>query len=198
MKRGWMRFWVSGSALALVVSLLAGAQTPKAAPKKTSAHKPNELTLAGLRPGKDTVERAVNLYRQFNNEQTPRGDESVWFDHCRDASLTVDSDAGRKIQEIRVAPWGGSTADCAGVPPGPWKTGLGLRLADSMAKIVQLYGEPDSKSPSSKDGQQLELWYYAFDWAGPDVPQVMEVLCAVGQDGKPGRVVEITLAAPSL
>jgi hypothetical protein len=42
------------------------------------------------------------------------------------------------------------------------------------------------------------LWYYAFDWAGPDVPQVMEVVCTKEQDGQPGYVVEITLAAPSL
>jgi len=187
----------------LVVAMcgVAGSQTTRqtaAVATKTAAHKANELTLAGLRPGKDSVERAVNLNRQFNREKTSGSDESVWFDHCRDASLTVDSDAGKRIQEIRVASWGGSTADCAGVPPGPWKTGLGLRVADPTAKIVQLYGEPDSKSPSSKGGQQLELWYYAFDWAGPDVPQVMEVMCTAGQDGKPGRVVEITLAAPSL
>jgi len=58
--------------------------------------------------------------------------------------------------------------------------------------------EPDSRSPSTKDGQPLELMYYPFDWAGPDVPQVMEVLCTKEADGKPGRVVEITLAAPSL
>jgi hypothetical protein len=42
------------------------------------------------------------------------------------------------------------------------------------------------------------LLYYAFDWAGADVPQVMEVVCTLEEDGKPGRVVEITLAAPSL
>jgi hypothetical protein len=42
------------------------------------------------------------------------------------------------------------------------------------------------------------LWYYAFDWAGPDVPQVMEVVCTREKDGQAGRVVEITLAAPSL
>jgi hypothetical protein len=193
-----MRFWVSGSVVAAVVCAVSLAQTPRVQPKKTAAHKANEMTLAGLRPGQDSVERAASLYRQFSKDKTSRSDESVWFDHCRDASLTVDSDAGKRIQEIRVAPWGGSTADCARVPPGPWKTGLGLRLEDSTARIVQLYGEPDSKSPSSKGGQQLELWYYAFDWAGPDVPQVMEVMCTVGQDGKPGRVVEITLAAPSL
>jgi hypothetical protein len=40
--------------------------------------------------------------------------------------------------------------------------------------------------------------YYAFDWAGPDVPQVMEVLCSKEKDGQSGRVLEITLAAPSL
>ena len=39
---------------------------------------------------------------------------------------------------------------------------------------------------------------YAFEWAGPDVPQVMEVLCTPEKDGKPGQVVEITLAAPIL
>jgi hypothetical protein len=63
---------------------------------------------------------------------------------------------------------------------------------------VDLYGQPDSQSASTNGGQQLELLYYAFDWAGPDVPQVMEVLCTAEKDGKPGRVVEITLAASSL
>jgi hypothetical protein len=77
-------------------------------------------------------------------------------------------------------------------------TGLGLQLGDTAARVLQLYGQPDSRSPSTKDGQQLELLYYAFDWAGPDVPQLMEVLCTVEKDGKPGRVVEITLAVSSL
>jgi len=42
------------------------------------------------------------------------------------------------------------------------------------------------------------LLYYAFDWAGPDVPQVMEVVCTAPKDGSSGRVAEITLAAGSL
>ena len=75
---------------------------------------------------------------------------------------------------------------------------MGLRLGDSANRVTRLYGKPDSRSPSTKGGQKLELLYYAFDWAGPDVPQVMEVLCTVGKDGEPGRVVEITLAASSL
>ena len=64
--------------------------------------------------------------------------------------------------------------------------------------MIALYGQPGTRGPSTKGGQQLELFYYAFDWAGPDVPQVMTVLCTPAKDGKPGRVVEITLAAPSL
>lgn len=55
-----------------------------------------------------------------------------------------------------------------------------------------------SRSPSTKNGQRLELLHYAFDWAGPDVPQVMEVVCTPEKHGKPGRVVEITLAAGNL
>jgi hypothetical protein len=40
--------------------------------------------------------------------------------------------------------------------------------------------------------------YYAFDWAGPDVPQVMKVLCTRDKDGRRGPVIEITLAASGL
>ena len=79
-----------------------------------------------------------------------------------------------------------------------WKTGPGLRMFDTEERLLQLCGKPDSVSPSTRNGQPLELWYYAFDWAGDNVPQVMEVLCTREADGKPGRVIEITLAAPSL
>ena len=79
-----------------------------------------------------------------------------------------------------------------------WLTGHGLLIGSSCSRTFELYGQPGSRGPSTKDGQQLELLYYAFDWAGPDVPQVMAVLCTPGSSAKPGRVVEITLMAPSL
>ena len=77
-------------------------------------------------------------------------------------------------------------------PPGGVR--LGLRIGDSQDQIIGLYGEPNSSGPATKNGQELALMYYQFDWAGSDVPQVMEVLCARDT----GRVVEITLAFPSL
>jgi hypothetical protein len=120
-----------------------------------------------------------------------------WADKCRRSTLAIDTDPMKKVQVIRVT-HAEFVNDCVKLPPSPWKTGLGLRVNDPASRVAQLYGEPDSRSPSSKDGQQLELWYYAFDWAGADVPQVMEVLCTKGKNGKPGQVIEITLAAPSL
>ena len=182
-----------------LLPVIAGAQSSiKPAAKKTSEHRANELTLAGLRPGRDNVERAAQLNKAYGAGKAMPGDQIIWFDACRDLSLTIDSDKQKLVQVIRAGTRGGSTADCAGVPPSNWKTGLGLRVGDATAKLEQLYGAPDSKSPSTRNGQPLELWYYAFDWAGENVPQVMEVLCTREADGKPGRVVEITLAAPSL
>ncbi len=186
-------FLVLGALGAMVVT---AQQRPS--PKPATLHRANELTLAGLRPGRDNLLRAVLLNKSFGSAKSLPGDQTVWYDQCRDLSLTLDSDHQKQIQVIRAGVWPGSTADCYGEAPSPWKTGLGLRVGDSTTKLTNLYGPPDSKSPSSRDGQPLELWYYAFDWAGPEVPQVMEVLCTRDSGAQPGRVVEITLAAPSL
>jgi hypothetical protein len=183
------------------VVTVAAAQTstnPKPAAKKAAAHRANEMTLAGLRPGRDSLARAAQLNRQFGAAKTQPGNQTVWLDACRDLSLTIDGSEEKRAEVIRVGTYAGSTADCLVTQPSPWKTGLGLRVGDPTSKLAQIYGPADSKSPSTRDGQPLELWYYAFDWAGPDVPQVMEVLCTREKDGQPGRVIEITLAAPSL
>jgi len=189
--------------VALLVSLLTAtlaiAQTPpKPTAKKATTHRANELTLAGLRPGRDTASRAVQLYKKPSNEARDQETQMVWAATCQTQTLSIDLDKPRRIQVVRTVELDWALGDCIKRTPGPWKTGHGLRVGDPAAKVVQLYGEPDSRSPSTKDGQPLELWYYAFDWAGPDVPQVMEVLCTREKDGQPGRVVEITLAAPSL
>jgi hypothetical protein len=75
-----------------------------------------------------------------------------------------------------------------------WVTGRGLRLGDPLGRVIEIYGEPDSNGPAVKGDRELEFLYYAFDWAGTDVPQVLEVHCA----RESGRVVEITLAFPTL
>jgi hypothetical protein len=196
-----MRFWAIGS-LALLLSLSASAQAP--APTKSPAAKPrrvNELTLAGLRPGRDKAAKAIQLLGKPN--ATSSDNQSLnWF--LRDGRgalfLNLDLDRANVVQFIRV--WYEEHSELfdprPASSPRDWQSGRGLAVGVPSSRVLRLYGEPDSHSPSTKDGRKLELLYYAFDWAGNDVPQVMEVLCTVEDDGKPGRVVEITLAAPSL
>ncbi len=92
----------------------------------------------------------------------------------------------------------GGTPQCGATSRSLWVTSHNLALRDPTSRVLKLYGQPDSRGPSTKGNQQLELLYYAFDWAGPNVPQVMEVLCTPEKDGQPGKVVEIMLAAASL
>jgi hypothetical protein len=230
LKRGWTPFSGSAKAIpalgaaALIFgliavpvlhdSVLAFAQNPTSDPaavKRASTSVPaggaradssrnDELTLAGLRPGRDVVGKAEYLF----SKPSSRGDSQNWHDACRHETLSIFSDSQGTIVQITVAESAETKAssgkrDCGHASaPLPWLTGHGLVIGDSSDRVIALYGQPGTRGPSTKAGQQLELLYYAFDWAGPDVPQVMTVLCTPAKDGKPGRVVEITLAAPSL
>jgi hypothetical protein len=185
----------------LLAPTLVAAQSPyKTTPTKVSAHRANEFTLAGLRPGRDTLSRATELYRRADSSAS-KDEQAFWTDKCQRERLILDYDEAKTVQVIRVTGLAEQPTACndrTSTVLSHWKTGLGLQIKDPTEKVVKLYGEPDSKSPSTRDGQPLELWYYAFDWAGPEVPQVMEVLCTRDAPGQPGHVVEITLAAPSL
>jgi len=196
LKRGWTRSSLCGSACAalLLSGLCARAQAP-AAPRRA-----NEMTLAGLRPGRDALSAALKRYsdKYSVREGAP---ESVkrWLDPCTGRSLTLELDGRSVIQAITVSSLVPQEAKCADrrfglVAVQDWVTGRGLRLGDNQDKIVQMYGEPDSSGPSVNGGHELQFMYYAFDWAGADVPQVMEIHCARDT----GKVVEMTLAFPSL
>lgn len=201
-----------------------GEARQKPTPKATAAKKANELTLAGLRPGRDSVSKAKTKFGTKNMSAT----DGVIFWSCGDWKMTLDLDArtavravivsdstfgkghpqappSHQAKDIPIPCYLQTTSTAVSVEKGEglnlknlWTTGKGLALGDPVERLTSLYGAPDSRSPSTKDGQPLELWYYAFDWAGPDVPQVMEVVCTREKDGQAGRVVEITLAAPSL
>ena len=208
----------------LLTSALATAQTPSTPTAKKAAHRANELTLAELRPGRDRVAKAKSKYG--SKDMTALDGVLVW--NCGVLALKLDLEGKSGIRAVTLSEVSSVKTKAGNPPsneirdiPFPcnlkqtstaldlergkgfnfrnsWTTGKGLVLGQPTTKVIQLYGEPDSRSPSTKDGQPLELWYYAFDWAGPDVPQVMEVLCTKEKEGQPGRVVEITLAAPSL
>jgi hypothetical protein len=191
-----MRSSLSGSLL-LALCFVSSVRPQSGPAPKIKKDRAYELTLARLRPGRDGSFRARSLYTD-NVATSEDKRQFTWNDWCNKEQLIVELDDSQKILTVRVIEARGLPGDCDKIRPNPWKTGHGLRLGDAASRVVELYGEPDSRSPSTKGNEQLELLYYAFDWAGPDVPQVMEVLCTPEKDGKPGRVVEITLAAPSL
>ena len=155
--------------------------------------------LAGLRPGRDSL---VVAEKRFKTKTAAEGGVpgiKEWRDQCSGRSIRLELDAKGLIQSVTITTLGTQEGKCSDrrpdfLDPKFWLTGLGLRMGDSQDRVGGLYGEPNSSGPASKNKQELELLYYQFDWAGSDVPQVMEVLCARDT----GRVVEITLAFPSL
>jgi hypothetical protein len=205
LKHGSMKFWlctslVCGAACAAgCVVAAAGARTSALAPGQTVARHSNETILAGLRPGRDTFAVAEKRFKEKNLIQEQNSSSKEWRDDCSGRSIRLEVDAKSVIQSVTLTTLNTQAGKCSDrrpdfLDPRFWLTGLGLRMGDSQDRVTGLYGEPNSSGPASKNGQELEMLYYQFDWAGSDVPQVMEVLCA--RDN--GRVVEITLAFPSL
>jgi len=195
-----MKFWLCAS-LALAATTAAGAQlsSPGSGAGQSPVRHNNETMLAGLRPGRDTFAVAEKRFKPKNLSAEPNSSSRQWRDDCSGREIHLEVDSKSVIQSVTLTTLGSQEGKCSDrrpdfLDPRNWLTGLGLRMGDSQDRIVGLYGEPNSSGPASKHGQDLELLYYQFDWAGSDVPQVMEVLCARDT----GRVVEITLAFPSL
>jgi hypothetical protein len=195
LRRGWTKFSRRASAaFALVLVSAAGFAQSDARPGRV-----NELALAGLRPGRDTFSVALKRYKgKYLSSDSSAGGKQ-WSDTCTGHTLTLGLDAHGVIQEVTVSSLVPLDGRCENrrvdaLNEKDWITGHGLHLGDAQDRIAELYGEPNSSGPSVKGDSELEFLYYAFDWAGSDVPQVMEIYCARDT----GRVVEITLASPSL
>ncbi len=200
MKPGSTKFWlcVSGPAIALAVALAGGSAIP-ATPQAKDAQA-NELTIAGFRPGKDTLAAArARIGKKLPSTEDEADHVVTWHESRYGKDLKIEADDHGVIQTLDLSamePMHSCSPEAlaASEQTGYWKTGRGLALGDMRKRVIALYGEPGSNGPSQEGGERRELLYYAFDWAGSDVPQVMEVSC----DKATGRVVEIMLAFPSL
>jgi hypothetical protein len=196
-----MKFWLCAS-LALARATAASAPGARISPPnatQNTAHHGNETMLAGLRPGRDTFAVAEKRFKARNLSEESNSGSKQWRDDCSGRSIRLQVDSKSVIQSVTITTLGSQEGKCSDrrpdfLDPRNWLTGLGLRMGDSQDRVIGLYGEPNSSGPASKNGQELDLMHYRFDWAGSDVPQVMELLCARDT----GRVVEITLAFPSL
>jgi hypothetical protein len=196
LKRGWTKFWLCTSAAVALFLPAVGAPAQQTVARKRA----NELTLAGLRPGRDALSVALKRYNgKYADAQHSSSSLKRWLDPCTGHSLSLELDGHAMIQAITVSSLVAPEGKCANqrfgaVAVQDWVTGHGLHLGDTQDRVVELYGEPNSSGPSVNGDRELEFLYYAFDWAGSNVPQVMEIHCA----RETGRVVEMTLAFPSL
>jgi hypothetical protein len=196
-----MKFWLCASLALAAVSAAAapGARMSPPGAGQNTVHHGNETMLAGLRPGHDTFAVAEKRFKAKNLSEEPDSGSKEWRDDCSGRSIRLQLDAKSVIQSVTITTLGSQEGKCSDrrpdfLDPRNWLTGLGLRIGDSQDRVVGLYGEPNSSGPASKNGMELDRMNYQFNWAGSDVPQVMELLCARDT----GRVVEITLAFPSL
>jgi hypothetical protein len=194
LKRVSRRSWrlVSGTAALALVIPFGQAPHPYS--------RVNELTLAGLRPGRDKIVEPQKSFRELTLDPDSK-DALVWGDICTHRQMRVEVDADKKIQTITLS-YGYKSeikAKCLPSASSPEvlklvQSGHGLNLGDACIRVSQIYGKAESQSPSVKGGEKLKLLFYSFDWAGSDVPQVMEVTCNPATN----QVVEIMLAAASL
>jgi hypothetical protein len=195
LRRGLRRFWLLVSAVAMVTPAV------QVGLRAVQRGRVNELTLAGLRPGRDTIEKPQHQYKE-SLRRGVLGDPNLFQveDYCNRKMLAINEGASGTIDSIVVGPTiGAVNADCS---PGSyfpraknhWRTGHNLGVGSSCDSIEQIYGKAESRSPSVAGGDKLELYLYKFDWAGTDVPQVMEVSCDISSQ----TVAEITLAAATL
>ncbi len=192
MRRGWTKFSQCTSLLAAGVLLASTLSAQHAAAPKPM----NEVTLAGLRPGRDSLSSAYKHYKQKYLASKTDAVSKEWRDTCTGHSLALALDSHSVIQEITVSLLVPRDGNCDNrrfefLNLGDWVTGKGLRLGDSRNQVVELYGEPSSSEPIERDDADFELLRFDFAVLGADLPQEMQIYCQ--RDS--GRVVEITLSA---
>lgn len=196
MKLEWKRFWRAGSFAAIAVAAVAAMAALISTRSSAQSNRHNELTLAGLRPGKSKLAMKQRFPGFDAGVQDATGYQ--WANHCDGRIVRVEIAKNRIVRSVMVSTLWPIFGDCVNQNEeklrASLKTGRGLELGDACVRVTELYGKPESRGPSVQGSHKLESLFYSFDWAGEDVPQSMEISC----DSASGHVVEITLASSTL
>lgn len=130
----------------------------------------SETKLAGLQPGRDTLETA---YKRFGKDTVDQGMShlpalAAWRNPCTNQELAVTDDANGVIQELVVQPpLGASNVDCtrksySRAVRARFGTSRGLLFDDRCERIQEIYGPPESTIPSKVGGEQFLSYLYTF------------------------------------
>ncbi len=154
------------------------------------AQEPSELALAGLRPGRDKLARAVALYgRRYTEAYRNTPDILMWADMRRQMFLKVELREDKTIVAVTVSSFGPDDAASVALPAAAASSGRGLRLGDPLEKSIRLYGEPYFQGPSLEAKRELILVVHKFS-SEKDEPQILET----SYDPKTRRLVKMTLS----
>lgn len=186
--------------MALLATLVCCAQAQDPADSYDHpAGNVNELTLAGLRPGRSTIAQAEALWgRQWHHPARDEDDVYVWCDASSHIELSLEATVAqppRRGGEIRVVtvsrmPPALPVGACSAVlGKGAASTGRGVRLGDSPQRLKQVYGKPFFTGPSTWNGRDVNMIVFNFSWAGTSKPQILESSFAGG------KLVKMTLSA---
>lgn len=165
-----MRFRYPIFALVMLCAVLCPASRQDASdnPDHPAGNR-NELTLAGLRPGRSRLAEAVHRFsRHWKHPSEEEPDVYVW--KVGGVQVTVEIDDRKVIRVVTVeqhplSAFAGSRR---------LGTGRGLRLDDSPGRLLALYGKPFFRGPASLEGRDVELIVFNFSWVGAEVPQILE------------------------
>jgi len=150
-----------------------------AQPETGNTKHPIEYEIAGLRPGRDTLDKA---YRRFHKDRVELSSPglALWVDECNHQKLTVVFDTKDIIREVRIEPDFVSMADCL---PRAYSrsrrariggTGRGLVFRDSCSRIQQIYGTPQSEGRTAHGEQEF---VYRFDRGVKESSLTFELTC---------------------
>jgi len=129
-----MRLWASVSALLLVVPAIEANH--KDMRQQHAPPRANELTLAGIHPGRDKIGKVFGLY---GKPKTGRKGETEfsWEVHCQPESLFVTTDQSGVVQAIQVdLRQDVVELDCERKPEIAWKTGRKLENGDLASRVT--------------------------------------------------------------
>lgn len=181
---------------ALILLLLAAALALAAQDPASSADHPpgnvNELTLAGLRPGRSRLSDAAARWGlHFLHPDPDEHDVYVWCDARTHLQFSLEAGAGSTIRVVTVQRFQAAGPGCtARLSLAEARTGRGVRLGDSQAQLLRTYGQPFFSGPSRLDGRDVRLVVFNFSWAGSDRPQILESTFNAA-----GQLIKMTLSA---
>ncbi len=167
-------------------AVLALAQGPPSNPDHPPGNV-NELTLAGIRPGRVRIAAEVRRFgTQWFHPSPDEPDIYIWQDLKNGLRLTLEVDDKGVVRAVTVLRADALPND--GLPPTLRRTNLprahlplsiastgrGMRLGDSPIRLLHIYGKPFFRGSAQLDRQQVEMIVFNFSWAGRQYPQILE------------------------